>query len=68
MVAFQFYLQSAKKRKIGWMADKKFPDENRIMRWCVVMQETALLFSCSRRKMSQYYLKLTAWLSRTNPL
>jgi hypothetical protein len=36
MVAFQFYLQSGKQRKVGWVGDdshvvfgKKFPGENR---------------------------------------
>jgi hypothetical protein len=46
MVAFQFYLQSGKQRKVGWVGDnnhvvygKKFPGGNSSVRQCVVVMQ-----------------------------
>jgi hypothetical protein len=45
MAEFQFYLQSGKQRKVGWVGDdshivfgQKFPGEEGSVRQCIVMQ------------------------------
>jgi hypothetical protein len=44
MAAFQFYLQSGKQRKVGWVGDdihvvfgQKFTGEKGSVRWCVTV-------------------------------
>jgi hypothetical protein len=51
MAAFQFYLQSGKEKKVGWVGDVshvvfglKFPVKNKV-RQCIVMVEQPVLLS-----------------------
>jgi hypothetical protein len=67
MVALQFYLQSGKQRKVGWVEDdshvcfgEKFPGENKCETVIVVASSfvpkvwgSLHTFSCSHHKMSQ---------------
>jgi hypothetical protein len=46
LAAFQFYLQSGKQRKVGWVGDdshvifcQKVPGEKGSVRWCIVMMQ-----------------------------
>jgi hypothetical protein len=75
MVAFQFYLQSAKQRKVGWVGDeshvafsKKFCEKGCVRGCAVVMQQPVLLLPklgakssdiFSHHKTSQQYAELT---------
>jgi hypothetical protein len=52
MGAFQFYLQSAKQTKVGWVGDdshtvfgQKFPGEKGSVRLCVVMMKQPVLWT-----------------------
>jgi hypothetical protein len=52
MVAFQFYLQSGKQRKVGWVGEdscvvfgKKFPGEKGSMRWFIVVMQQQVIMS-----------------------
>jgi hypothetical protein len=57
MVAFQFYLQLGKQRKVGWVGDDshvvfgtKFPGEKGSVRQCAVKQQPVLLLPKFRAK------------------
>jgi hypothetical protein len=62
---FQFYLQSEKQRKVGWVEDdshvvlgKKFPGEKGSVRRCVVMMQQPVIFSPKFGEKSSHVFRL----------
>jgi hypothetical protein len=63
MAAFQFYLQSGKKRKVVWVEDdshvvfgQKFPGKKgRVRRCVVVMQQSVIFFAKFRDEVFAHF-------------
>jgi hypothetical protein len=66
MAAFQYYLQSGKQRKLGWVGDdshfvfdQKFPGKRRSVRQCVVMMKPVDLLPKLEGEVCAHFHKLT---------